>query len=83
MPSRENFCYDQADNFLFTIQLNSLPVEGTFIEFKPLSGPEIKYRVQDVVIELLETVFRPQGVPPPPDIIGWTSRVRIELDVTP
>ncbi|KKL12851.1 hypothetical protein LCGC14_2531640, partial [marine sediment metagenome] len=74
-----------GDTLLFTIQAEFMPVEGMFIDYLDAETSIItRYRVSDVIIEVLE---KAPGPPPggggPGDPQRHFSKLRVEVVTVP
>ena len=74
-----------ADTLLFSIQAEFMPFEGVFIDYLDAqTSITTRYRVQDVIIEILE---KSPGPPPPGSSTGdpqrHFSRLRVEVVIVP
>ena len=69
-------------DLLFTLELPSIPEAGSFFTYTPLSGPDVKYLVNDVDIKVSENqTTDPSPVDPEPPSIGYAARITIEVSV--
>ncbi len=78
-----NFYIVPSDTFLFNLDLLSIPNEGSFVEWTPIStGVKTKYEVKDIIMTCEEVVEPHVGSPAKPaeaEIEEW----RIEIQVVP
>ena len=71
-------------DLLFTLELPSIPESGSFFTYTPLSGPEVKYVVNDVDIKVSESqTIDPDPVDPEAPSIGYAARIQLEVSVVP
>jgi len=69
---------------LFTIELPSIPVEGFFIPYTPLSGPTVIYKVEKVNILVSEvSIVDPAPENPDPSSIAYAARAQLLVSVVP
>ncbi len=66
---------------LFTLELASIPESGSTFTYTPLSGPDIKYRVDDTDIKVTKIQTDDPGPIPEPPSIGHAARITIEVSV--
>ncbi|KKM60413.1 hypothetical protein LCGC14_1542140 [marine sediment metagenome] len=71
-------------DLLFTLELPSIPESGSFLTYTPLTGPVVKYRVDDVNIKVSEAqMIDPAPVDPEAPSIGYAARITVEVSVVP
>jgi len=76
--------YDEFTGlFLFSIELVSLPHEGNYITYTPLSGPPVAYKVEKVELLTAQTSVQPGGEPPPPVEVFTKTTVKVVVSVIP
>ena len=69
---------------LFTIELPSIPGEGFFITYTPLSGPVVLYKVEKSEILVSEVLsIDPAPINPAPPSTNYAARVQLSVSVLP
>ncbi len=83
MTVHKNDVYNETSgDFLFTIELTSIPQEGNFFEFTPDGQTLVTYKVEKVTVVVNEVFHNPS----PPSSLGtqgFTQQVKINVSVVP
>ncbi|KKL46753.1 hypothetical protein LCGC14_2342390 [marine sediment metagenome] len=66
---------------LFTVEMQAIPESGSIFTYTPLSGPDVKYRVDDIDIKVTKVQTDDPGPIPDPPSIGFAARITVEVSV--
>ena len=83
MTVHKNDVYVEGSGaFLFTVELTSIPPEGSFFEYTPDGQTLATYKVEKVTVVVNE-VFHHPDLPSNPGTQGFTQQVKIDVSVVP
>ena len=69
---------------LFTLELPSIPAKNSFLDYTPLSGPMVTYKVEREGVQVKEvSIIDPAPENPDPTSIAYSSRVQLIVSVVP